>query len=377
LSSKVYFTDMTTDSRRNLLDKTRQLAEKAGLCDFIERKDLVAIKVHFGELGNIAFLPPPLIRVIVEMVKEKGGKPFLTDANTLYGGKRHNAVDHIETALKNGFAYETVGAPIIIADGLKGADYVNVTVGGKHFKSVKISSAVHYANAIIAISHVKGHELFGFGGALKNLGMGCGSPAGKQTMHSDLIPKVKEEKCIACGVCIERCPENAISRVQDKKAFINEELCIGCGECVAFCPSHAIPINWKTNETVIQEKTAEYAWGVLKRKKGKSGFINFVMNVTPDCDCVSWNDLPIVPNLGILASLDPVAIDQASLDLVNSAPVIINSVLGDKIDVEDKFKAVHNKNTSYILTHGEYLKMGIRKYDLESLWLKQNKKQDN
>ncbi len=373
MSSKVYFTDMTTNSSRNLLDKTRQLAEKGDFYKLIEKNDLVAIKVHFGELGNIAYLPPPLVRVIVDMVKEKGGKPFLTDANTLYGGKRHNAVDHIETALKNGFSYETVGAPILIADGLKGADYVNVPVEGKHFQSVKISSDIHYADAIIAISHVKGHELFGFGGALKNIGMGCASPSGKQALHSDLIPKVNEDKCTACGTCIERCPENAISRVEKNKAYINEELCIGCGECVAFCPAHAIPINWKTDVNVIQEKTAEYAWGVLKQKKGKSGFINYIMNVTPDCDCATWNDVPIVSNLGILASLDPVAIDQASLDIVNSAPVITNSILGEDTGIKDKFKAVHDKETTYILDHGQALNMGSRKYDLESYWIMQNK----
>lgn len=372
--SKVFYTDMTTDSRRNLFDKTRQLAEKAGLCSFVEEDDLVAIKVHFGELGNIAFVPPPLIRVIVEMVREKGGKPFLTDANTLYGGKRHNAVDHIETALKNGFAYETVGAPIVIADGLKGADFVNVQVNGRHFEKVKISGSVHYADALIAVSHVKGHGLFGFGGALKNIGMGCGNPAGKQTMHADIEPKVDEEKCIACGVCIERCPEKAIDSVEKKKARINQKLCIGCGECVAFCPVEAIPVNWETDESKIQEKTAEYAWGVVKRKKGKCSFINYVMNVTPDCDCASWNDLPIVPDLGILASLDPVAIDQASLDLVNSAPAASNFRPGADSSTEDKFGAIHNKDTSFILTHGEYLKMGTKSYELESLWLKQNKK---
>lgn len=377
MNSKVFFTDMTTSSRRNLLDKTRETAERAEICSAIEKNDLVAIKVHFGETGNIAFVPSALIRVIVDLVKEKGGKPFLTDANTLYNGKRHNAVDHIEAAIKNGFAQATVGAPVIIADGLIGADYVNVPVEGKHFESVKISSAVHYANAIIAISHVKGHEVFGFGGAMKNLGMGCGSPAGKQAMHSDLVPCVNQEKCTACGRCIERCPENAIVRVEDDKAFINEEDCVGCGECVAFCPVQAIPINWKTDLNVIQEKTAEYACGAVKPKNGKSGFINFIMNVSPDCDCYSWNDLPIVPNLGILGSKDPVAIDQASLDLVNDAPVLPNSVIGEMENVQDKFKAVNKKETSYILTHGEFMGMGKRKYELESFWMKLHKKQQD
>jgi len=374
MSSKVYFTDMTTGSRNNLLNKTRGLAEKAGLDNLIEKNDLVAIKVHFGEVGNIAYIPSPLIRIIVEMVKEKGGKPFLTDTNTLYNGKMRNAVDHLETATKNGFSFSTIGAPVIIADGLKGADYFDVAVEGKHFKSVKIGSAIHYANVIIAISHVKGHELFGFGGAMKNLGMGCGSPAGKQAMHSDLVPCVNEEKCTACGICIDRCPEKAIVRVKNDKAFVQEELCVGCGECVPFCPAQAIPINWKTDLSVIQEKTAEYAYGAVKPKKGKSGFLNYIMNVSPDCDCYSWNDLPIVPNLGILASLDPVAIDQASLDLINDAPVIANSILGGKEEIKDKFKAVHNKETTHILTHGEYLGMGSREYNLESVWLNQNRK---
>jgi len=204
--------------------------------------------------------------------------------------------------------------------------------------------------------------------------MGCGSPSGKQAMHSDMVPKVKEEKCTACGICINRCPESAIIKVNDDKAFVNEELCVGCGECVVFCPVQAIPINWKTDINVIQEKTAEYAWGVVKPKKEKSGFINFIMNVSPDCDCYPWNDVPIVSNLGILASMDPVAIDQASLDLVNDAPVIKNSVIGDMEDVKDKFKAVHNKETTYILAHGEYLGMGTRQYDLQSFWVGQNRK---
>ncbi len=374
MSSTVIFSDMTTQADKNLLDKTREIVKKAGIFGMVEENDLVAIKLHFGEVGNLAFVPPPLVRVVVEMVKEKGGKPFLTDANTLYVGKRRDAVDHIETALKNGFGYETTGAPVIIADGLKGADYVNVPVNGKHFDTVKISSAVHNADAVIAVSHVKGHDLFGFGGALKNLGMGCGSPAGKQTMHSDLKPEVDPEKCTACGTCLSRCPEGAIERVEKNKAFIHAHLCIGCGECVAFCPVQAIPINWETDEATIQEKTAEYAWGVVKPKKEKSGFINYIMNVTPDCDCAPWNDVPIVPNLGILGSTDPVAIDQASLDLVNRAPVMANSVLGDKQDVEDKFRAVNNRNSSYIIEHSQNLGMGYKQYNLESFWLNQSKK---
>ncbi len=374
MSSTVIFSDMTTQADKNLLDKTREIVKKAAIPGIIEENDLVAIKLHFGEEGNLAFIPPPLVRVVVEMVKEKGGKPFLTDANTLYVGKRRNAVDHIETALKNGFGYETIGAPVIIADGLKGVDYVNVPVNGKHFDTVKISSAVHNADAVIAVSHVKGHDLFGFGGALKNLGMGCGSPAGKQTMHSDLKPEVDSDKCTACGTCIDRCPEGAIERVEKNKAYIHSDLCIGCGECVAFCPVQAIPINWETDEATIQEKTAEYAWGVVKPKNGKSGFINYIMNVTPDCDCAPWNDVPIVPNLGILGSTDPVAIDQASLDLVNRAPVMANSVLGDKQDVEDKFKAVNNRNSSYIIEHGQDLGMGHKQYTLKSFWLNQSKK---
>ncbi len=374
MSSTVIFSDMTTRADKNLLDKTREIVKKAGIAGIIEENDLVAIKLHFGEEGNLAFVPPPLVRVVVEMVKEKGGKPFLTDANTLYVGKRRNAVDHIETALKNGFSFETVGAPVIIADGLKGADYVNVPVNGKHFERVKISSAVHNAAALIAVSHVKGHDLFGFGGALKNLGMGCGSPAGKQTMHSDLKPEVDPGKCTACGTCLDRCPEGAIEKVEKNKAFIHDDLCIGCGECVAFCPVQAIPINWETDEATIQEKTAEYAWGVVKPKKGKCGFINYIMNVTPDCDCAPWNDVPIVPNLGILGATDPVAIDQASLDLVNQAPVMANSVIGAKEDAADKFRAVNNRNSSYIIDHGQNLGMGQKQYRLKSFWLKQSKK---
>lgn len=372
MTSEVLFTDMSTKRRRNLLDKTREIFNRAGLGEVIDKGDMVAVKVHFGETGNIAFLPPPLVRVVVEEIKKRGGKPFVTDANTLYSGTRRNAIDHLETAFKNGFTYETVGAPIIIADGLKGQDYTTVEINGDRLKEVKISSAVHYADCLIVMSHVKGHDVFGFGGALKNTGMGCGAPAGKQVMHSDMKPKVKEEKCAGCKICVDRCPASAISLLETKKAVIDSELCIGCGECVAFCPQKAIPINWKTDDASVQERTAEYAWGVIKHKMGKCGFINFVMNVSPGCDCLPWNDTPIVPNQGILASKDPVAIDQASVDLINDAPLIGNSVLaaGGKGRVKDKIRAISNKPWHYILDHGEKLGMGTRKYMLKPFWLR-------
>ncbi len=359
----VFFADANKPQKVSLLDKLELLIEKANFEEFIEVGDLVAIKVHFGEKGNTAFISPIFIRRIVEKVKLAGGKPFLTDTNTLYVGSRADAVEHLKTAIENGFSYATAGAPLVIADGLNGKDYVSVEIKGKHFREAKIGSALYHADSLIVVSHVKGHEMTGFGGALKNIGMGGACRSGKQMIHSDVLPTVDLKLCKGCGKCLKWCPTEAISLV-DKKAIIDESLCLGCGECTVTCPYSAIVINWKTEPDIIQEKIVEYAWAVLKDKKGKAGFINFLTNVTPDCDCWSWSDPAIVSDVGILVSKDPVAIDQASVSLINRTPGIETSRLR-KATSRDKFRSLYPLvDWDVQLRHGEEIGLGEKRYNL-------------
>lgn len=364
--AEVFFADMRAKHKENLLDKLEKLFVRAGMKELIAPKDLVALKVHFGERGNTGYVRPQFIRRLVNQVKNLGGRPFLTDTNTLYAGSRADAVDHLQTAIENGFAYAVVDAPLIIADGLVGKDYVNVPVHMKHFAEVKISSAVYHADALLVISHFKGHELVGFGGALKNLGMGGGSRGGKQMMHSDVLPEVNEEKCRGCAKCEEWCPAGAIAVKQEKgKAYIDAQKCLGCGECTITCPHRAIAISWKTEPHIAQEKIVEYAAGVLKNKQNKAGFFNFVLNVSPDCDCAGWTDAAIVRDIGILASLDPVALDQACVDLVNKERGLPESRLAGHEDAVDKFGAIWpNANWERQLAYAQEVGLGTRTYNL-------------
>ncbi len=365
-ASTVYFTNLRTRMGYSLLDKTRKLFKRSGFADRIEEGDKVAVKLHFGEAGNTAFLPPVFARVVVEEIKKAGGKPFLVDTNTLYKGSRGNAVDHIETAIANGFSYATVGAPVIIGDGLVGRDYVREEVNGKHFADVKIAEALYYADALINLTHFTAHELFGFGGALKGLGMGGAAPSGKQEMHSDVLPFVTEEKCTSCGLCFQWCPADAIMWENGTPAKIMEAVCIGCGECTVACNYGAIAVNWKTDPTITQEKTAEYAFGAVKNKLEKSLFYNFLINISPDCDCYDFNDPPFVADVGILAGMDPVALDQASVDLVNSAPALAGSKLED-LKSSDKVKSLRGIEWRPILAHAETIGLGRREYMLEEV----------
>ncbi|HOO56507.1 MAG TPA: DUF362 domain-containing protein [bacterium] len=364
MSSKVFFASARSRYGNNLTSKLERLFDAVGLGDLIDEKDFVALKMHWGEAGNIAYVPAPLIVTILRKIEKAGGKPFVTDTNTLYKGSRRNAIDNLSTAYANGFAFSNTGVPVIIADGLFGQDFVNVKIDGVHFKECKIASAIYNSQALVSVAHFKGHEATGFGGTLKNIGMGCAASSGKQNQHSDVKPGVKKKLCVGCGTCLKKCPVDAISLNDDKKAVIDKKKCIGCAECTVACRFNAIAINWKTDLKLMNEKMAEYAFAAVKGKTEKSVFFNVIMRISPDCDCFDFNDIPIVPDIGIAVSRDPVAVDQASVDLVNKAPVVPGSALGDSPDCKDKFMTLHNTDWSMQLDHAEKMGLGTRDYTL-------------
>lgn len=324
---------------RNTENKIKALCTAAGLENMVSPGDLTAVKVHFGERGNDAFVSALNLAVIVKEIQKLGAKPFLTDTNTLYLGGRRNAVDHIETAAGHAFCYPVVSCPVIIADGLKGQNYKAVEVYGKHFDSVKIASDIVAADSMVVVSHFKGHEVAGFGGALKNLGMGCAANEGKREQHTTK-PLLLPDKCITCGACINACPEFCIS-LDGKAIAIETETCIGCLMCMNTCPQHAIDLDWQDDGVVFVERMIEYAAGAVANKTGKALYISFLTNITPHCDCTPWNDVPFVPDIGILASTDPVALDKACYDLVNNEEGIFGSLLPDHHHSgEEKFTRV-------------------------------------
>lgn len=331
--AKVYFTDMHTSFSENLPQKLERLIKAAGIGKIDFEKKYAAIKMHFGEPGNLAFLRPNYAAVVVKVVKELGGKPFLTDCNTLYVGGRKNALDHLDTAYVNGFSPFSTGCHVIIGDGLKGTDDVLVpVVGGDYVKEAKIGRAIMDADVFISLSHFKGHELTGFGGAIKNIGMGCGSRAGKMEMHNAGKPNVDQEKCVGCGRCIKICAHDGPS-ITNHKAFIDHTKCVGCGRCIGVCPMDAISAPGDETNEILNKKMAEYTWAVLN---GRPHFhISLVIDVSPNCDCHAENDIPIVPDVGMFASFDPVALDQACADAVNRQTIIADSQL-------DHMPHVHN-----------------------------------
>jgi uncharacterized Fe-S center protein len=343
--------------------------DRVGAGSLIKDNETVAVKAHFGEQGNVSFVSPLYYRTIVDRIKVCGGNPFLTDTNTLYVGERNNAVKHLNTAIKHGFAYATAGAPIVIADGLTGSDFVEVEINGKHLKKAKVASAIYWAKTLVVMSHVKGHMMTAMGGAIKNLGMGCTARAGKQDQHSGNVPKFSPELCAGCGDCVAWCNFDAITIV-DGKAINDPAKCAGCGECIAACRLDAIESKWDTDLEKMNEKMAEYALAVTSNKKNKMVYFNFLLNITPECDCMPSSDNYLVPDIGILASFDPVAIDTASAELVNKADVIRENVAGkDGYNLElagsDKFRMVHPKlNWRLQLEHAQKIGLGTMEYEL-------------
>lgn len=367
MPSKVYFTDMRATPELNLLQKLAKLIKSAGIEQIDFKKQFTAIKIHLGEPGNIAYLRPNFSKVVADIVKELGGKPFLTDSNTLYVGRRKDALEHLDAAYENGYNPFCTGCQVIIADGLKGTDEAYIPVkGGEHVKEAKIGRAIADADIIVSLSHFKGHELTGFGGAIKNLGMGSGSRAGKMEMHSDGKPSVDEEVCIGCGRCARNCAQKAIS-IRDGKACIDHGKCVGCGRCIAACPFDAVQPDWEGSNTVLCQKMAEYAKAVVD---GKPSFhISLVIDVSPFCDCHAENDAAVTPDIGFFASFDPVALDQACADAVLGAPAISGTYLADKLRENgadaDHFHAMHpDTKWQATLAHAEKLGMGTREYEL-------------
>jgi uncharacterized Fe-S center protein len=374
MKSNVFFADLKVSSGKTLFDKLDTLLDHTHLKEKVREKDLVAIKLHFGERGNTAFVRPIFLRKIVDRVKQCRGKPFLTDTNTLYTGARSEAVSHLTTAYEHGFTESVVGAPVLIADGLRGNSAMKVRIDKPLFTTVSIAHAICMADVLISVAHFKGHELSGFGGALKNLGMGCASHEGKLSQHSNISPQVKGKACKGCELCLTWCPQEAISMISPESgsnikhpiAFIDSQKCIGCAECILTCPTGAILIQWNETIPIFQKKMVEYAYGAVQKKKRKSLYLNFLTQITPACDCNVFSDAPIVNDIGILSSEDAVAIDQASVDLVNSETGNWSSKLSENWEPGgDKFRAIYPEvDWNIQLSYAEEIGLGTRHYDL-------------
>ena len=364
-SSKVYYTDMNCEVGDSLLDKLSRLIVEAGIRDIDMERKFVAIKVHFGEYGNLAYLRPNYAKVVADEVRSLGGMPFLTDCNTLYVGRRKHALEHMDTANLNGFGPFSTGCQIVIADGLKGTDDVEVPVDGEYVETAKIGRAIVDSDVVITLNHFKCHELTGIGGALKNLAMGCASRRGKMEMHSSGKPEIDPEVCRGCGRCTAVCAQDAISMV-DRRAVLDRDVCVGCGRCIGACPFDAVSAEMDEDRDILNHKVVEYAKAVVD---GKPNFhITVIADVSPFCDCHGENDMPVVPNVGILASADPVALDRACTDLVQGQPMIEGSRLHGNSGGRkpaDIFNCIHpNTRWQSTFEHCERLGFGNVGYEI-------------
>ena len=375
--AKVFYTDFRTAAfGESMPAKLKRLARRAGIADIDMDGKFVAIKMHFGELGNISYLRPNYARAVVDLVKELGGKPFLTDCNTMYPGFRKNALEHLECAWENGFTPLTVGCPVIIGDGLKGTDDIAVPVeGGIYSQEARIGRAIMDADVFISLTHFKGHELTGFGGTIKNIGMGCGSRAGKTDQHASGKAMIYEEKCRGCRRCQRECANGGlVFDAEKRKMHVDENHCVGCGRCLGACNFDAIDFVQDQALSILNAKMAEYTKAVIS---GRDSFhISLIVDVSPYCDCHPENDAPILPDLGMFASKDPLALDQACVDACLAAEPLPNSVLGDHLHDESFHHHHHDHHHDHFrnttpesewetqLTHGEKIGLGSREYEL-------------
>jgi len=391
MASTVYFWNLRASMKAPYDQRIRRLLERTGFSGHVASGELAAVKIHFGERGVTGHVQPLMVRPILEGLVRAGAKPFLTDASTLYVGQRGEAVSHAMQAALHGFDPLLLGAPVIIADGLKGASQVALPVpGGKHFQEAFIAADIAEADLLVSINHLKGHELAGFGGALKNIGMGAASKQGKMHQHVTTGPLVDAAACKGCGACAGICSAQALALVDaldgaldgvlddaldasPKKPRqtirLDNDLCRGCGACFLACKNGGLTINWQTDVAEFLERMMEYAAALLLSRPKPSLHITFVTNVTPDCDCMGFSDAPICPDIGVLASLDPVAIDQAGIDLVNKAEPLWPSHLPANLKAgQDKFLALRPSLPPALgLDYAEALGLGSREYELVAL----------
>ncbi|KAA6337775.1 Electron transport complex subunit RsxB [termite gut metagenome] len=345
------------------------LVKKAGMTHIDFKNQFTAIKIHFGEPGNLAYIRANYAARMANLLRGLGAKPFLTDCNTLYSGGRSNAVDHLQSAMENGFNPISGQCPVIIADGLKGTDYREIEINGEYCKAPKIGTAVADADVIISMNHFKGHEQAGFGGALKNLGMGAASVPGKLELHSASQPVINTKNCTGCKICVKNCAHEALRLDADRKAKIDYDTCTGCGQCVALCQYDGAIMGAGDTSERLNYKIAEYTWAILKDKP--HFHVSFIMNVSPECDCWNHNDAPVIPDMGMAASFDPVALDKACADMVIAAPVAqTDNLLSSRhphehLKGKDKFHLLHPE-TNWLagLKHAEKLGIGNLEYEL-------------
>jgi len=341
----VYFLDFQKTKDR--ISSLKKGIGRLDIKEMFDKKKLIAVKTHFGEKGNTAYIKPIYVNTVCEILEREGFSPFLTDTNTLYRGERINSVSHLINASFNGFSHY----PVIIADGLKGESSKKVEINGKIFKDVHIASDIFYAEGMVVVSHFKGHEVTGFGGAIKNIGMGCAARKGKLAMHSHINPTVSDN-CIGCMKCIDWCQVKAIEK-KEGKAYVNPEKCVGCALCIEVCPNGSIRINWDMDSDETQRRIVEYAYGAVKNKKVI--YINVITEVSKACDCYPFSSLPLVEDIGIMISSDPVAVDKASYDAV------VKAFKGDPF-------AEHNGVDSLTqIKYGESIGLGSSEYNIVNI----------
>lgn len=350
--SKVYFIPSKREENLNTVKESiKALWNAAGFFSVFKKNDLTAVKLHVGEPGTATFVSPYIATALVQCVRATGAKPFLTDTAVLYRSRRDNAVDHARVAFEHGFGINKTGAPFIAADGLSGEDGVEIEVKGKHYEKVAIAAAVMQARSVLVLSHATGHLATGLGATLKNLGMGCATKGAKLTQHYGQQPWIDSSQCTACGECAQNCPSEAIEI--DDVASINGEVCLGCGECIAICLEGAVKFDWSVMGPELQERIVEHAQAVVHAKKGRICYVTAAQGITKDCDCLGKSQPSLVEDIGLLASFDPVAIDQAVLDLFKErAGRTLESM------------SYPNTDGSIQLEYAESLGLGERKYEL-------------